>query len=575
MKVLLIQPPIRDFYNTPVRTQPIGLAYIAASLREHGHEVDILDCRSDKKHEAPIPSELAYLKAWYPFHDHSPYALYRGYYHCGMSWDDIRRAVEDADADVWGISSGFTPYHGEALEVAGIIKRWNPGTIVVMGGAHVSADPEGVLQNPLVDYAVMGEGERSLPLLLRELEKKGRAPVEINGVGYRTDGAITVRTPHQFIENLDTLPYPARDLLNPESYRIGRKRLTMLITSRGCPHRCAYCSAHHTMGSGFRMRSIAPIIDEMKECHELHDIQIFDIEDDNFTYDQRRAKDLLRQIAETFGEQKIEMAAMNGVSFASLDAELLMLMKCAGFKTINLSLVSTDDCLKSTMGRPQGVSDFSALLNQAERAGLNVVAYAILGMPGQNLAEMVETIGYLMGKRVLMGPSIYYPSPGTALFETCRREGILPPCASQWRSSAFPIETANFTRLDLLTLFRLVRAVNFIKAKMDEKTIPEGISIKDLCRLLREKMIGDDPGSFPPGSRGHRSEDTRHDMSWQGLIVRLLTERAFFCLQKASDGGIIATRVAQSQKVIDYFLEKLWFKPIAGSRAPAENKADR
>lgn len=575
MKVLLIQPPIRDFYHTPIRTQPIGLAYIASSLRAQGHEVDILDCRSGREKRAPIPTELSYLESLYPFHDRSPFGLYRGYYHFGMSWDDIRRAVEAADADVYGISSGFTPYHGESLEVARIIKDWNPGKIVIMGGGHVSADPEGVLRNTLVDYVVLGEGERRLPLLLREIEKKGRAPVEINGVGYSKDGEITIHTPHQFIENLDTLPYPARDLLNPDSYRIGKKRSTMLITSRGCPHRCAYCSAHHTMGNAFRARSVSNIIGEMRACRELYDIQLFDIEDDNFTYDRERAGELLRQIMETFGEQKLEMAAMNGISFASLDGELLRLMKRAGFRTINLSLVSTDDCLKSTMGRTHGVSDFGTITDEAERVGLNVIAYAILGMPGQSIAEMVETIGYLMGKRVLMGPSIYYPSPGTALFETCRKEGILPPFVSQWRSSAFPIETADFTRLDLTTLLRLVRTVNFIKAQMDGKAVPEGTSLKDLCRLLREKTeIGNEPGNFPPDSREDQSQYNRQGTAWRELILRLLTERAFFCLQKAADGGMIAARVAQSQKVIDCFMEKLWVKPIAGSRAPAAYKAD-
>ena len=269
MKVLLIQPPIRDFYHTPVRTQPIGLAYIAASLRSNGHEVDILDCRSGREKKAPIPPELSYLEALYSFHDRSPFGLYRGYYHFGMSWDSIRQAIEHADADVYGISSGFTPYHGEALEVARIIKQRDARKIVVMGGSHVSADPEGVLENPLVDYVVLGEGESRLPLLLRELERKGKARVEIDGVGCRIHGEITMCAPHSFIDNLDALPFPALDLIDVESYRIGKKRSTMLITSRGCPHRCAYCSAHRTMGTEFRTRSPLNIVEEMRQCREL------------------------------------------------------------------------------------------------------------------------------------------------------------------------------------------------------------------------------------------------------------------------------------------------------------------
>ena len=111
-----------------------------------------------------------------------------------------------------------------------------------------------------------------------------------------------------------------------------RNRSTMLITSRGCPHQCAYCSAHLVMGNSFRTRSPEAILEEMKDCRERYGIRVFDIEDDNFTFDQERAKRLLNLIIETFGEGSLELSAMNGVSFASLDKELLEIMKKAGFR---------------------------------------------------------------------------------------------------------------------------------------------------------------------------------------------------------------------------------------------------
>ena len=111
MKILLIQPPIQDFYQTTIRTQPIRLAYLAASLKKHGHEVEILDCQTEKKRSIPIPPELSYLKDFYPFNDRSPFKLYTGYYHFGMGWDEIKRKIEDSKPDVFGISSSFTPYY--------------------------------------------------------------------------------------------------------------------------------------------------------------------------------------------------------------------------------------------------------------------------------------------------------------------------------------------------------------------------------------------------------------------------------------------------------------------------------
>jgi tRNA A37 methylthiotransferase MiaB len=483
-----------------------------------------------------------------------------------MGWEQIRQSIVQADADVYGISSGFTPYHVEALKVADMVKTWDARKIVIMGGAHVSADPEAVIQNPLVDYVIVGEGEKRLPGLLRQLENDGKAAGS-DGVGTRHNGGISVSAADSFIEDLDALPYPARDLLDPDNYRVGKKRSTMLITSRGCPHRCAYCSAHRTMGTAFRARTPLHIINEMKECREKYDIQAFDIEDDNFTYDQKRAADLLRIIIETFGEGTLAMSAMNGVSCASLSGDLMGLMKRAGFKTVNLSLVSTDRNVRSAMGRPAGVADFSTVLDAAEKTGLNVVAYAILGMPGQTIEDMVDTVGYLMSRQVLIGPSIYYPVPGTALFDTCRKEGALPRCASQYRSSAVPIETGDFSRIDLITLFRLIRAVNFIKGKIDEKVLPEGVNLHDLDLLLREKSgIKDAAVMHSAFSMQGQTCRKGEGPSWQDLLLLLLAERALFCLQKTSDGSIIAAREVQSQKVIDHFMERLWLAPIRGSR---------
>jgi tRNA A37 methylthiotransferase MiaB len=561
MKILLIQPPIQDFYQTSIRTQPIGLAYLAASLRNHGHNVEIIDFQTEKKKSIPIPAELSYLKDFYPFNDQSPFKLYSGYYHFGMGWEEITKRVEDSKADVFGISSSFTPYHNEALEVAQIIKQWDRKKVVVMGGAHVSCDPKGILRSPFVDYVILGEGEVRFPLLLEQIGKGRVGDIEkVDGVGYRKvgttrnrDGEIRIKPLQNFIQDLDSLPHPARDLFDLDRYRMRKKRSTMIITSRGCPHGCAYCSAHLIMGASFRTRTPKAILREMKECQEKYGIEIFDIEDDNFTFDQKRAKQLMNLVIETFGEGEIELSAMNGVSFSSLDGELLGLMKKAGFKTINLSYVSTDPRTKERMGRPKAKTEFNEILEETERVGIDVVAYAILGMPGQTIEEMVDTLIYLMGKKVLIGPSIYYPTPGTPLFERCRQEDILPPHPCQWRSSAFPIETKEFSRVDLLTLFRLARMINFIKGKMDEKEIEEGITWQELYQVLREKVK----------TEVKVKED---DTAWINLLLLFENEKSFFSLRKESGGKILVEKEKSSKNVLDYFFEKAWQRSIVRSR---------
>ena len=554
MKILLIQPPIQDFYQTSIRTQPIGLAYLAASLATHGHEVEILDGQTEKKKSIPIPSELSYLRDFYPFNDHSPFKLYTGYYHFGMGWKEIGQKIKDSNADVFGISSSFTPYHGEALEIARIIKEWDRRKIVVLGGAHVSCDPEGVLQSPAVDYALMGEGEKRFPLLLEQIEKEGKGSIkDIDGIGFRKDGAIQINPLESFIQDLDSLPHPARELLDPDRYRMRKKRSTMIITSRGCPHGCAYCSTHLVMGTSFRTRTPEAILKEMVGCRKGYGIQTFDIEDDNFTFDQERAKKLMSLIIKNFGEDRLELSAMNGVSFASLDEELLKLMKRAGFRTINLSYVSTSPLTKEKMRRPKPTTEFDKILKKAEQIGLQVIAYAIFGMPGQTIEEMLDTLIYLMGMKVLIGPSIYYPTPGTPLFERCKREGILPSHLSQWRSSAFPLETKEFNRLDLLTLFRLARVINFIKGKMDEKELEEGITWRELAQVLKER-------------RKFKDKVKDNATSWNDLLLMLFNERSFFSLKKDSGDKKSVSREKSSKKVLDYFFDKAWEKPILKSQ---------
>ena len=205
------------------------------------------------------------------------------------------------------------------------------------------------------------------------------------------------------------------------------------------------------------------------------------------------------------------------------------------------------------MGRPKPTDEFDKILEKAEQVGLHVIAYAILGMPGQTIEEMVDTLIYLMGRKVLIGPSIYYPTPGTPLFERCKRDGILPPHLSQWRSSAFPIETKEFNRLDLFTLFRLARIINFIKGKMDEKVLEEGMTWKELHRILEEKVKAE-------------VKIKEDNITWPQLLLLIENERSFFSLRKESMREKSVVKEETSKKVLDYFLEKAWESPTLKSR---------
>jgi hypothetical protein len=191
-------------------------------------------------------------------------------------------------------------------------------------------------------------------------------------------------------------------------------------------------------------------------------------------------------------------------------------------------------------------------------------------MPGQTIEEMADTLIYLMGKRVLIGPSVYYPTPGTPLFERCKKEGILPPHPIQWRSSAFPIETKEFNRLDLLTLFRLARVINFIKGKIDKGELSEGVTLKELSQIMKDKAQVKaeikDKVKVEDEVKFCTQCDKDEAITWIDLLLLLFKERSFFSLRRDSGGEKSIFKEETSKKVLDYFFEKAWKRPILQSR---------
>jgi len=483
MKTLLIQPPVEDFYQTTIRTLPVGLLYLAASLQQAGIEVEILDCQAtDKKQTIEMPPEFAYLKSYYRPGNLSPFKLFSHYRHYGLSWEEIRQRIRLANAGVIGVSSLFTPFYREAFRVAAIAKELDATRPVIMGGAHVNACPEQVLANPNVDFVLLGEGERTLPELVDALDESRFSAIDsICGIGYKTNGKLHLPEHGDLIDDIETLPLPARELIDPARYKLGDKRLTMLVTSRGCPYHCTFCSIFLTAGRQFRTRSINSIIAEMKFCREKFGAEIFDIEDDNFSFDQKRAAQILAAIREEFGEGQIELLAMNGISAANISEPLVDEMKRTGFRALNLALVTSDKQQQRATKRPGSTSHFDRVVQKGAEVGIEMVNYLILGLPDSTINEMLDSIIHLMERPVLIGPSVFYATPGTESYRQCRERGLLPSSElALQRSTCFPVETKHFSRRDLVTLFQLTRFLNFIKSRLDAQPSGAAFMLRDL-----------------------------------------------------------------------------------------------
>jgi radical SAM superfamily enzyme YgiQ (UPF0313 family) len=487
MKVLLLQPPVQDFYNTDIRLQPVGLAYLKAAAQKHlpGVRITIKDFHHGRgRRTIALPRELAYLKDYYSKDDKSPFSTFHHYYHFGADFDAIAGEVAKAKPDLVGIASLFAPYHREALRCAEAIKRRWPVPIL-LGGAQVSAMPEHMLSHPAVDFVIQGEGEKPFVELLKMLQrqkklKKQKRPKRAKPLApmnpfepmdpfklLKTVPNLGYKKRERLIFNMrkenypvETLPFPDLSGLPLDHYLFEKRPLCFIITSRGCPYRCAFCSVHKTFGHKCRRRSAGNILAEIKQRYG-EGYRVFDFEDDNLTFDRKEMTELCEGLIRAFPKKDIQLLAMNGVCYWTLDCAILKLMRQAGFTHLNLSLVSTNTGLLRMVQRPAPLKKYREVVKHAAALGFKTVAYQILGLPGDTLPSMVKTLLFNARLPVLLGASPFYLIPHSPIarrFDKPSETDIYKA-----RLTAMAIETKDFKREDIYTLLVTTRILNFLK----------------------------------------------------------------------------------------------------------------
>lgn len=521
MKILLLQPPVQDFYDTPVRLQPLGLCMLKAVLKERLPEVEVIVKDYHQgfgKREIPIPPELSYLKEYYPVSDSSPFSTFHRYYHFGASFEEIASDVEQEAPDIIGISSLFSPYHREAAGCAREIRRRMDKSIII-GGSHVSSSPLSVLADPNVDFVIYGEGERSMVEFVKTFQAGGSYE-EVPNLGYKKEGKLILNPPGKNYP-YESLPRADFSDLPLDRYVLGKKPLCFITTSRGCPHRCSFCSVHLTFTDGFRRRSPEQVMVEMEKRY-AEGYRVFDFEDDNLTFQKADFMRLLEMIIQRWPPGEIFLAAMNGISYLSLDLEILGLMKKAGFKDLNLSLVSADEAALAKVSRPHTLDKFLETVNHANSLGFRIVSYQIIGLPFENLDKMIETMALMTRLPVLIGPSIFYLTPGCPM-------SLEHPIQSETdyikaRSTALGSETAHFCRDDLYTLFVTARILNFLK----------GLDVGKTTLSLKEALVS-------AGKFGRRAK------TGSELLMRILQE------------GKLYAATPQGLKTLSRFRPELFF----------------
>ncbi len=473
MRIVLIQPPIEDFYSTSLRLQPIGLGYLKAVVESNFPQVKVVIrdyLNGYGKRSVPWPKELSFLKAYYAFADHSPFSTFYHYYHFGASNEAIIEDLNQLNPDLVGISVLFSAYAPQAFALAKMIKK-RLGIPILLGGSHVSAARWETLSLPFVDFIIYGEGERPMVLFAEALlgKKEWR---QVPNFGFKQNGRL-IFTQAQENFPLDTMPFPDFSDLDGAFYQYGGQRLSFIITSRGCPYYCAFCSVHQTFGRNFRMRSVSNILSELRWRYE-QGYRVFDFEDDNLTFDRKRMLSLLHELHHSFSNKDIRLLAMNGVAYFRLDSEVLEKMRKAGFGDLNISLVSTNEKLLRVLKRPYHFEAFEKVVRMADLLKMRVISYQILGLPGDSWNSMVQTLAYQSRLPVIIGVSPFYYTPGMPVGN---QNFMDKPYWVLGRLTSLGVGRDPDARSVIYTLFITARMVNFLK---DLSGVETDVHLQDL-----------------------------------------------------------------------------------------------
>jgi magnesium-protoporphyrin IX monomethyl ester (oxidative) cyclase len=417
MRVLLVNPR-QTFYpgsDLPAGNLPLGLLYLAAVLETAGHEVSILDEFMSSSSSIWKSNEKTII---------------------GMPNWKIKEELRKTNPHVVGVSNPFTSQVENAISICNIVKAANPQILTVVGGPHVSAVPLQFLEEAKnADIAVVGEGEQTLLDIVTSLERQ-QAISTVLGIAYRRGAEVLRTPPRPLLQNLDELPFPAYHLVDMEQYlkprgigyRSFKDRSISMITSRGCPFNCCFCSVHLHMGKPFRAHSAAYVVKHVEYVVKKYRVKTIFFEDDNLTLDTDRFEAICDKIIAQ--GIKVNWETPDGVRADCLTPQLLRKMKQSGCTSLFFGIESGDQkVLDNVIGKSLDLKKVIDVAKTCEELELKTGAFYIIGFPGEKKENMLKTVEFALRLRVDYNVGMHLfvatPSIGTRLFEECRKEGYI------------------------------------------------------------------------------------------------------------------------------------------------------
>jgi anaerobic magnesium-protoporphyrin IX monomethyl ester cyclase len=385
VKVALVYPyfhPTND--NSIFRFPPLGLGYVAATLKKRGFEVELVDCTFMQKIQA------------------------------------VER-IKRSEPQIVGFYSMFS-MKKTALELACTLRKEGLNDcLFVVGGPLPSWSPESFLD--IFDVVAVGEGEQTMSDLA-DCVAQGKKLSGVKGLIFRDGKNIVKTAPREFIENLDVLSFPSRDLFDNDAYKkyylnnFGYST-TSMITSRGCPFSCDFCS-RPIFGADMRTRSVKNIVDEVEEIARLGYDRVW-FADDCFTLNRNHLLDVCDEIAQRCLD--VGWECLSRVD--TMDTQVAKGMKRAGCIGVFFGIESGNDSVLSVMKKRITTTQAQRAVYAAKAAGLKVGAFFIVGYPGESNKTVLDTVRFASGLPLdYLSFTLPYPIPGTPLYERVKDHGV-------------------------------------------------------------------------------------------------------------------------------------------------------
>ena len=391
MKVLFVNPPqtASKYKFMGVIAPPLGIAYMAGVLQENNIDVEILDASAED-----------------------------------MDFKDVEKELLKRKPDLVALTA-LTPTIGRALETAQVVKETLPDSIVVMGGYHPTFNFIETLEDENVDIVIRGEGEYIMLNLVQALENQSSLH-DVKGIVFKDKNSkeIVVNPEAPLIQDLDELPFPALNLLPMKKYRLldMDTHMTTMITTRGCPMQCSFCSSAAMHGKKIRERSVENIVDEIEYLKTNYDIDTIAFMDDTFTLKKRKVMAICDEIL----KRNIEIMWGCTSRVDTLDEKLLKKMKEAGCITIFIGVESADQQQLDNMCKNTTIAKIENAFKIAHKLKIRTIASVALGMPGDTKEIMNKTVKFV--HKLKPNYAIYSlatPYPGTRFYKEAFEKNLI------------------------------------------------------------------------------------------------------------------------------------------------------